>query len=322
MPNISEDIPKTRLIEKILKSDMAKFQMVTLQRLNTIKIDELSRFLLNVEENQPSEKVEHAFSAKLRERGRSRGNYDNHNQNINKKSSQGNASSSRGRGRNSNQFRRRGRDGSRKRGQGRHGGRNGGIGGGPQCYYCQNFFHLERDCYAKIRDLEHKGANIVVEETRNEKLFISSLMAHREACVSEVKGKGIVSIPTLHGNKKLIEDTLLTPTLKKNLVSIGQMIEKNYKLVFDNKECLIMDKLNENEVVARGEMTEDKIFKLSFDSSNSQSFKATKKENSKLWNLRMGHLNFQSLVLLIKQNMVNDLSYNKLDDKVCEGCTL
>jgi hypothetical protein len=61
----------------------------------------------------------------------------------------------------------------------------------------------------------------------------------------------------------------LTLTLKKNLLSVGQMMEQNYKLVFDNKECLIMDKLNQSAVVARGEMIEDIIFKLSFDSNNS-----------------------------------------------------
>lgn len=111
--------------------------------------------------------------------------------------------------------------------------------------------------------MERKGDNTVVEETRNEKLFISSLMAHSEeseawyidsGCsthmtsqeelftkinekysskvifgddsVSEVKGKGTSAIPTLHSKKKLIEDTLLTPTFKKNQLSVGQMMEK------------------------------------------------------------------------------------------------
>lgn len=97
-------------------------------------------------------------------------------------------------------------------------------------------------------------------------------------------------------------------------------MEQNYKLVFGNKECLMMDKLNKNVVVARGEMTEDRIFKLSFDSSNSQSLNTTENTNSKLWHYRMGHLNFQSLVLLRKQNMVNGLPYIKLNNDVCEEC--
>jgi hypothetical protein len=86
----------------------------------------------------------------------------------------------------------------------------------------------------------------------------------------------------LHGKKKFIEDTLLTPALKKNLLYVGQMREQNYKLVFDNKECLNMDKLNKNAVVARGEMTEDIIFKHSFDSSNSHSLNVPKEMNSKI----------------------------------------
>ena len=95
-----------------------------------------------------------------------------------------------------------------------------------------------------------------VEETRNGKLFISNFMAHNENSESwniylgrsthmtsqedfltqindnysskvifgddrlyEVKGKGIVVIPTLQGKKKFVEDTLLTPTLKKKTTS-------------------------------------------------------------------------------------------------------
>lgn len=147
MRSLGEDVSERRLIEKILRSVLPKFQMVTTnimvsKYLNTIQIDELSGFLLNVEDNQPYEQVEHAFSIKHRGRGRSRGQYHNQNQNINQQSSQGDASPPRGRGRNPSQF--------RGRRQGRDGGRNGGRGGGLQCYYFQIFGHLERDCYAKI----------------------------------------------------------------------------------------------------------------------------------------------------------------------------
>jgi hypothetical protein len=167
--------------------------------------------------------------------------------------------------------------------------------------------------------MKHKDVNTVVEKTRNEKLFISSFMAHNEeseawhidlGCsthmtsqeelftrinanyfgkvifgderVFEVKGKGTVAIPALHGKKKFIEDTLLTPTLKKNLLSVGQMMEQNYKVVFDNKKCLIMDKLNQNAVVARREMTEDKILRLFFNSSNSHSLNVIEEMNNML----------------------------------------
>jgi hypothetical protein len=109
-----------------------------------------------------------------------------------------------------------------------------------------------------LRDLEHKGANIVAEEIVNEKLFVSSFMAHNgeseawyidSRCsthmtyheelftrindnyfgkvifgddrVSKVKGKGTISIPTLLGKNMFIENTMLTLNLKKNLLYVG-----------------------------------------------------------------------------------------------------
>eukprot|EP01018_Ginkgo_biloba_P037623 Gb_00288 [translate_table: standard] len=40
------------------------------------------------------------------------------------------------------------------------------------------------------------------------------------------------------------------------------MMEQDYKLEFDNGECLIKDKLNKGKVVAKGELTYDRLFKL------------------------------------------------------------
>ena len=51
-----------------------------------------------------------------------------------------------------------------------------------------------------------------------------------------------MEIPALNGKKKFINDTLLRPSLKKNILYVGQMMQQNYKLVFDNKEFLIMNK--------------------------------------------------------------------------------
>jgi len=85
MRSLGEDVPKTRLIEKNLRSVMPKFQMITtnivVSKDLTIKIDELGGFLLNVEENNPTEEVEHDFFTRHKGRGRSRGQYENHNQN-------------------------------------------------------------------------------------------------------------------------------------------------------------------------------------------------------------------------------------------------
>jgi hypothetical protein len=132
MRSLGEDVLERRLIEKILRSVLPKFHMVTTsimvsKDLNTMKIDELSGFLLTVEENQPTREVEHAFYTRNRGRGRGRSQYQNHSHNRNPQQSQnyqGNAFRGRGispsvfRG-SSNQFRGRSRDDFCGRGRGR-----------------------------------------------------------------------------------------------------------------------------------------------------------------------------------------------------------
>jgi hypothetical protein len=71
------------------------------------------------------------------------------------------------RGKNPSQFRGKSREGSYGRGRDGSRERNGG-----QCYYCHIFGHFEKYYNAKLCDMEQRGANIIVEETINEKLFI------------------------------------------------------------------------------------------------------------------------------------------------------
>lgn len=46
----------------------------------------------------------------------------------------------------------------------------------------------------------------------------------------EAKGKGEVVISSLLGTK-VISDVLLVPAIDKNLLSISQLLEKNYNIV-------------------------------------------------------------------------------------------
>ncbi|KZV43091.1 hypothetical protein F511_04483 [Dorcoceras hygrometricum] len=55
-----------------------------------------------------------------------------------------------------------------------------------------------------------------------------------------VKGKGTVAISTYAGTK-LISDVLYVPEVDQNLLSVGQLIEKGFKVVFEDRNCLIKD---------------------------------------------------------------------------------
>lgn len=54
------------------------------------------------------------------------------------------------------------------------------------------------------------------------------------------KGKGTVAKESLIG-LKYITDVLYVPNIDQNLLSIGQLIEKGFEVIFEDKWCLIKD---------------------------------------------------------------------------------
>ncbi|CAN0920234.1 Retrovirus-related Pol polyprotein from transposon TNT 1-94 [Linum grandiflorum] len=134
----------------------------------------------------------------------------------------------------------------------------------------------------------------------------------------EVEGKGIILVKGKEGNKTLIQEVLYVPELAQNLLSVGHLMMKNYKLLFDNGECEIINKSN-NSKVAKIPMTSNRLFPLSMARNEEVSLKSQSMDESFLWHLRYGHLNDKGLKLLKEKNMVVGLPQINKEDKVCEG---
>ena len=84
--------------------------------------------------------------------------------------------------------------------------------------------------------------------------------------IVEVSGKGIVNVITKHG-KKSISNVYFVPCLKHNLISVGQLSQKGYRVIFEKNLCTIFDMLPSNMVIARVEMTNNRMFPLRMKSN-------------------------------------------------------
>lgn len=122
--------------------------------------------------------------------------------------------------------------------------------------------------------------------------------------------------------KKKVNDIYYTPNLKHNLFSAGQIMENNYKLVFENGKCVIFDKNHGNRLVIIVPMSKNRLFPLKFGGQRAQLANVSIEKKRWLWHLRHGHLNFNSLRLLTSQEMVYGLPKVEDNIDVCEGCAL
>ncbi|CAN6583338.1 unnamed protein product [Malus baccata var. baccata] len=137
----------------------------------------------------------------------------------------------------------------------------------------------------------------------------------------DVKGKGTLVIDTDKG-KRYIREVMLVPGITENLLSVGQMTEHGYFLVFgDYKVDIFDDRTLTNKVVSVMQKG-NRCFPLVFKSNDHLVLKTNVHQSSTMWHKRFGHLNYRSLQQLQEHDMVLGLPEMHDSEGVCQGCAL
>ncbi|XP_022974382.1 uncharacterized protein LOC111473053 [Cucurbita maxima] len=149
---------------------------------------------------------------------------------------------------------------------------------------CTNHMTYNKEFFEKLRDIEDKRVRI----GNGERL--------------EVKGKGTVAI-TSYEDTKFISDVLFVPKIDQNPLSVGQLLDKGYKVLFKNKQCLIKDASGKDLFNVK---MEGKSFALNLTAFISR-FSATE-----IWHKRLRHFHHRGLLPMPSKKLVKR---DKLDKK-------
>ena len=123
-----------------------------------------------------------------------------------------------------------------------------------------------------------------------------------------------------NGTSPLIENVFLVDNLKHNLLSISQLCDKGYRVIFESSKCLIENVCN-NEVVFFGDRSEN-VYTIDIEklTCKNQCLSALN-DDSWLWHRRLGHASMHLLSKLSKKEVVRglpNLLFQK--DKICDAC--
>nr|GEV03304.1 hypothetical protein [Tanacetum cinerariifolium] len=133
-----------------------------------------------------------------------------------------------------------------------------------------------------------------------------------------VKGKDKILIRAKDGSHQYISDVYNVPNLKSNILSVGQLLEKNYDIHFKDRSAII--KNHEGKLIAKVPMTKNEMFILNIQHDEAKCLKSCLEDHSWLYHMRYGHLNFSDLKLLYFKGMVKGLDHIDHPNQVCEGC--
>ncbi|RVW73460.1 Retrovirus-related Pol polyprotein from transposon TNT 1-94 [Vitis vinifera] len=132
----------------------------------------------------------------------------------------------------------------------------------------------------------------------------------------DVKGRGMVAVKTNSGIK-LISDVLFVLDISQNLLSVAQMLEKQYSLQFKDNQCIIFDPYGEKLLCMK---MKSQSFAINWENTAEYAYARVTQSVSDLWHERFGHYNQRSLVDLKKLELVEDMPNVSDEAQICEIC--
>ncbi|XP_070681739.1 uncharacterized protein [Malus domestica] len=127
----------------------------------------------------------------------------------------------------------------------------------------------------------------------------------------EVAVNGTLIIETMKG-RRYIREIMLVPGLAEKLLSVGQMTEHSYFLLFGDYRVDVFDDMSLRTLVVSVKQKGNRCFPLIFSTNKELALRTNMQEDAKMWHKRFGHLNFRNFKLLQSQGMA--LGLPKIQD--------
>jgi hypothetical protein len=132
-----------------------------------------------------------------------------------------------------------------------------------------------------------------------------------------VMGKGNIKL-FINGKVHVVGNVYYLPGLNTNLLSVGQLQQKNVTLVFKNDACKAYH--DEQGLIFSTQMTANRMFIITAPVIIPMCLQISKQENTQLWHNRYGHLSYSGLKLLTQKDMVKGLPELSEMKEKCSDC--
>lgn len=135
----------------------------------------------------------------------------------------------------------------------------------------------------------------------------------------DTEGIGKVMIKRGEGKPAYVTDVLYVPSMKTNLLSLGQLLLKEFSMSMKKNFIQVFDAKGRS--MLKAPLSQNRTFKVSLNAAQVQCFASQTIDDERwLWHHRFGHLNFKSLHQLGEKSMVIGIPTIKPPDQVCDRC--
>ncbi|KAK1435293.1 hypothetical protein QVD17_01054 [Tagetes erecta] len=134
----------------------------------------------------------------------------------------------------------------------------------------------------------------------------------------DIEGRGAVILKSKNGQQRVLKDVYYIPSLRSNLISLGQLDEAGYKITMQHGVLNLFEK--NGDLLMKVPRSLNRLYKINLTVSSPVCLQAKLDDEAWLWHARLGHLNFDSLRKLAK--LVRGLPPIKHPLETCDSCLI
>lgn len=138
-----------------------------------------------------------------------------------------------------------------------------------------------------------------------------------DSCI-DIKGKGSIRFVFKGGEKKVLHNVYYIPDLKRNIISLGQATESGCEVQMKEDLLMLYDRLG--NLMVRTTRSRNRLYKVLLEVENFKCLQLAATSESTKWHARLGHINLETVKLMINKEIVNGIPKIEVEKETCVSC--
>ncbi|KAI3813170.1 hypothetical protein L1987_17887 [Smallanthus sonchifolius] len=136
----------------------------------------------------------------------------------------------------------------------------------------------------------------------------------------EIRGKGSIVFECKNKEQRVISQVYYIPSLKSNILSLGQLTENGCKVTMERDLLLLHDQ--EQKLLMRVTRSRNRLYNINLKIGVPICLLGSLEDQAWLWHARLGHLNFDSIRQMTQKNLVQGIPKINHASQICDACLL
>ena len=136
----------------------------------------------------------------------------------------------------------------------------------------------------------------------------------------DIKGRGSILFRLKGGEKKLLNNMYYIPGLRSNIVSLGQATEAGCEVNMKKETLKLFDR--SGQLMIESTRSRNRLYKVVLQADTIQYLQLTASSESSKWHARLGHVNTETMKLMINKELVDDMPKITVEKETCVSCLL